>query len=423
MVFFAMDQFSTLIEIIVVILFTIIVSWSIYHTPIMILGLMAFKRRKAFHDCAMDDAYEPSVSIIIPVKNGAKTLDRLMASLLAVDYPKEKMEIIFVEDGSTDGSYEICKSYEEKFPGLVKVLHRDQSRGKPDALSYATGRASGEILVVFDVDSVIDSKAFKLALRWFRDERVAAVQGRTISMNFRSNLLTWLVYLEELWFSLILMGRQRLGLFTPLTGNCMFIRKSYLEKVGGWDCNSLTEDVELSVRLIKHGYVIIYEKEVKCLQEAPSRLKHLMSQRNRWYRGYLETLMKSFRLLRGFDLKFFDSVILLSSPIMAILGQILYPLVIVASMLVPHSPLVNLILRSSLILLISSLLAVMSVVILLFKPGRMRLLTCSLAIYLYWWLLSLIALKSCLDMIMRAPKRWITTPKEGGAWPISPPIG
>ena len=419
MVFFAV---STLMEVIAVILFTATASWGIYHAPIIISGLIAFRRGEPRDDAATDP-YEPSISVIVPVKNGAKTLDRLMRSLLAVDYPKEKMEIILAEDGSTDGSYEICRSYESKLPGLVKVLHRDKSSGKPDALSYATKKASGEILVVLDVDSVIDPRAFRLALRRFRNGRVAAVQGRTLSMNFRSGLLAWLVYLEELWFSLILAGRQKLGLFTPLTGNCMFIRKSCLEEVGGWNCNSLTEDAELSIRLVKHGYAIVYEKGVRCLQEAPMRLRHLANQRNRWYRGYLETLMESFRLLRRFSLRFLDSAILFSSPIIAILGQAIYPLAVIALMLAPHSPILNLVLQLSLTLLVVSLLAVVSAVILLFRPRSARPLIRSLAIHLYWCFLSIIALKSCLDIIVRAPRRWITTPKEGGDWPASQPVG
>jgi len=222
---------------------------------------------------------------------------------------------------------------------------------------------------------------------------------------------------------LILAGRQKLGLFTPLTGNCMFIRKSCLEEVGGWNCNSLTEDAELSIRLVKHGYAIVYEKGVKCLQEAPMRLRHLANQRNRWYRGYLETLMESFRLLRRFSLKFLDSAILFSSPIIAILGQAIYPLAVIALMLAPHSPILNLVLQLSLTLLVVSLLAVVSAVILLFRPRSARPLIHSLAIHLYWCFLSIIALKSCLDIIVRAPRRWITTPKEGGDWPASQPVG
>ena len=104
MVFFAV---STLMEVIAVILFTATASWGIYHAPIIISGLMAFRREEPRDDAA-NDPYEPSISVIVPVKNGAKTLDRLMRSLLAVEYPKEKMEIILAEDGSTDGSYEIC---------------------------------------------------------------------------------------------------------------------------------------------------------------------------------------------------------------------------------------------------------------------------------------------------------------------------
>ena len=410
----------TAMELIVVFLFTIIAAWTIYHAPIAISGLLSYRRGKANpeRDCGKN-SYEPSVSVVIPVKNGASVLDRLMDSILAIDYPKEKMEIIFVEDGSTDGSYDICKKYETKFPGLVKVIHRDESRGKPEALACATERASGEILAIFDVDSIIDPNAFRLALRYFEDPKVAAVQGRTFSVNFRGKLLTWLVYLEEFWFSIVMMGRQKFGLFTPLTGNCMFIRKSYLEEVGGWDRDSLTEDVELSIRLVKHGYVVIYEKDIQCFQEAPTKLKHLALQRNRWYRGYLETLIRNLGLLKRFNRKMFDAVVLLSSPIIALLGQIFYPLVIIAATFICPSLLLQVILQLSLIPLVVSILTFAIMVLLLVKPREFRLLALAPLIYAYWAFLSVIVLKSCLDVVLGAPRVWVTTPKEGGIWSLS----
>ena len=408
----------TVMEIIIMLLFTIIALWSIYHFPIAFFGLLGFWRRRAPRDDD-DIPYTPKVSVIVPVKNGASVLDRLMASLLSSDYPREKMEVILVEDGSTDGSYELCKHYEEKYPEFVRVIHRERSRGKPDALSCGTSLASGEVLAVFDVDSVVNPATFKLALRHFDDPRVAAVQGRTISMNSRDSLLTWLIYLEECWFSVMLLGRHKLNLFTPLTGSCMFIRKSCLEKVGGWDRDSLTEDVELAIRLVKHGYVIIYEKEARCLQEAPTRLKHLALQRNRWYRGYLETLIKSFSLLRRFSLKILDAMILLSSPIFALLSQIFYPLAISSAIMISSSPLLQLILQLSLIPLIASLTAFTIAILLLVKPRDIRLLLLAPTIYAYWCFLSMIALKSCIDILIGAPRRWIATPKEGYIWPLS----
>lgn len=411
-----MNFSSMIIEFVVTLLFTIIALWSIYHFPIAFSGLIGFWRIKASRD---DISYMPRVSVIVPVKNGARVLDRLMASLLSVDYPKERMEVILVEDGSTDESYQLCKQYEERFPKLVRVIHREKSRGKPDALSCGTSLASGEILAIFDVDSVINPSAFKLALRHFDDPRVAAVQGRTISMNSRDSLLTWLVYLEECWFSAILLGRHRLNLFTPLTGSCMFIRKNYLEEVGGWNCDSLTEDVELAVQLVKHDYMVVYEKDARCFQEAPTKLRHLALQRNRWYRGYMETLAKNLHLLRKFSLKVFDAIVLLLSPIIALLSQIFYPLAIFAAIFISNSPILQLILQLSLIPLIISLAAFTIAVLLLVKPKQAGLFLLAPMIYAYWCFLSIIALKSCADILVGGSRQWITTPKEGYVWPLS----
>ncbi|MEM3157046.1 MAG: glycosyltransferase family 2 protein [Nitrososphaerota archaeon] len=399
------------LEAVIIIMFAIISGWTVYNAVLFFVGL--FSRLKKRQVQSSDEVInEPRVSIIVPVKNGEKVLPRLMDSLFKINYPPEKMEIILVEDGSVDGSYKLCLSYAEKHPGLIKVIHRDASRGKPDALAHATRYASGDVLAIFDVDSVINPDAIKRAVKYLKSLDVAAVQGRTTSINANYNLLTGLIFIEEMWYSIVLEGRNVLGLFVPLTGNCMFIKKECLEKAGGWNIDSLVEDIELSMRFLSEGFRILYGYEIETHQEAPSSLKDLYKQRKRWYRGFIETLINSVKILKKIDLRAIDALILLLSPIFLIFTQLFcisLPLIILLGY---NSPLLQIILQFLAVFFAISILTT-AIILLVVMPWGKRSIFFGLLIYFYWWLLGLITLRSIGDILLGARREWVTTTKRG----------
>ncbi|MCR8487435.1 MAG: glycosyltransferase family 2 protein [Crenarchaeota archaeon] len=402
-----------ILEIIVIVMFVMVSGWTLYNATLFFTGLFSRLSGKKWRSQPQDEIFnEPRVSIIIPVKNGEKVLPRLMNSLLKLDYPLEKMEIILIEDGSTDKSYELCLNYAEKYPSLIKVIHRDTSRGKSDALVYATKYASGDVLAIFDVDSVIEPGTLKRAVKYLKGSDVAAIQGRTISINANYNFLTGLVFLEEACYSIMLEGRNILGLFVPLTGNCMFIRREYLERVGGWNSESLVEDVELSVRFLSKGFRVLYNYEIEIYQEAPSSLKDLYKQRKRWYRGFIETFIISAKLLRKIDLKTIDALILLLSPIFLVLTQLFcisLPIIILTGY---NSLLFQVILQFLAILFVISIL-ITAIILLIVTPWGKRSILMGILTYFYWWLLGLITLKSIGDILLKTQREWITTTKRG----------
>lgn len=174
------------------------------------------------------------VSIIVPVKDEEKVVDRLLKALLRLDYPAEKREILIVEDGSTDKTVEICEEYVRQHPGQIRLLHKSLSKGKPSALNYALKHAKGEIVAFFDADNVPERDALKRAVAYFGDPSVAAVQGRLYSLNADENMLTKFVsYEEAVWCEAYLRGKDVLGLFVHLKGSCQFIRRDVkTEKTG-----------------------------------------------------------------------------------------------------------------------------------------------------------------------------------------------
>jgi len=405
-----------LLHLLLIIAFVIVFAWSLYNALVFFTGLFSWFNRKKTdkmsNNCNELSGDElPFVSIIVPVKNGEKVLPRLMNSLLSLDYPKDRIEIILVEDGSRDNSYNICLEYAKRYPSLIKVLHRDESKGKPDALNFALKHASGDILAFFDVDSIVEQDSLKRAVKLLSEPNVAAVQQRTTSLNHNQNILTRLIYIEETCSSIILEGRNALKLFVPLTGSCMFIKREVIEKVGGWSTESLTEDAELSVRLLKEGFIIVYDKVVGACQEAPASLRNFIKQRMRWYRGLIETFAQSLNVIKNLRRKFIDAVAYLASPLMVLLSQSFYCSLAAVVLLGYNSPILQTIFQIS---LISLLLFVASLMSFLLKFVKWRLnesLVASCLTFCYWFFVAFIVLISLLNVLLGTRKEWYTTPK------------
>ena len=110
--------------------------------------------------------------------------------------------------------------------------------------------------------------------------------------------------------------KDALNLFVPLTGSCQFVRRSVLERVGGWDEDSLSEDVEMSAKLTDKGYGIRYAPDIFSWQETPANIPQLIRQRTRWCRGYMETALKYGRLIRRVNKRSIDAEITLMGPYM-----------------------------------------------------------------------------------------------------------
>ena len=382
-----------------------ILFWIVYHMPILIAG---FRGRDGDPESEADCF--PKVSVIVPAKDEEGVIERCLRSLLNVDYPRDRIEIIVV-DGSSDSTTDICRRFQMENPGLVKVVREDNPHGKPSALNLGLKHATGEVIAVFDADSVVEKDSFIKAVGHLQGGAVA-VQGKTKCLNKSRSILARLVHFEqEAWQQLMLNGRERLGLFVPFTGSCLFIKRKLLEELGGWSESCLAEDVELSARLLlEKGVKVKFAPDVVSWQEAPGKLKTLIGQRSRWYRGYMEVSVRYLRLLRRTCLASLDAEILLFGPFYmaaSIIGYLCWLL----NMLYPASN----IFLTVLAVLAGGLTCTSIVLALLYlerplNPGKLALAP---FVYAYWIIQSLIALKSALDLVSGRPKAWRKTEKEG----------
>jgi len=357
----------------------------------------------------------PTVSIIVPVKNEAIVIGRLLEALLSLNYPHQKMEVIIVDGASVDDTLSICVQYARRYPNQVRVLSQSVSNGKPSALNHALKFARGEIVGVFDADNLPEPDILIKLAGYLHSSSVAAVQGRTRSINADQNLITKFVsYEEAIAFNINLQGRDALNLFVPLTGSCYFIRKSVLQKINGWDEESLTEDIEISVRLTLKGYNIRYAPDVVCWQESSGNIVQLIHQRLRWFRGGMETALRYGKLVtkpsrRNVDIEF------------TLAGSYIFPLCFfglmigLCSFLLPvrSEPISQVI--ANITSLLTAILAIIAGIVIVYatslqKKANLRLLP---LIYLYWIMESLIATCALAQIILKMPKKWKKTIKTG----------
>jgi len=402
-----------------VVILSVLYVYTLYNIPILAVGIrhLRWSGKKGKKAASLSRERLPTVSIVVPVRDEERVVGRLLKALLSLDYPPEKREIVIVEDGSMDKTAEICRKYAGQCPDQIKLIHQSTSNGKPSALNYALKHLAGEIVAVFDADSVPEPDVLMRAAEYFEDGSIAAVQGRTCSINADENMLTKFVsYEEAVRYETYLRGKDVLELFVPITGSCYFIRRSVLEEVGGWGDEFLSEDTELSAKLVERRYVVKYVPEVVSWQENPASLGQLFSQRTRWFRGCMEVGLKYGRLVRKLDRWSIDAEVTLAGPYMLALCFMGY-LAALNSVLVPIQldPLFTMMTQAMSLLSIISLGIIGIALVYATKPRKIGNLLWLPFIYAYWSLQTFLASYALIQMIFKRPRKWMKTTKTGVA--------
>ncbi len=381
---------------------SVFLFWTLYHVPLIVTGLRGFLNEGDGNNKAssLPLRHQPRVSIIVPVRNEEKVVERLLKALVNLTYPNK--EIIVVEDCSTDGTGRICRDFAEKYPSIVKYYHRDVSEGKPSAINFAAKRATGEIIAVYDADAVVEPDVLERVLPQFEDPEVVVVQGQEYTVNPKQSLWTRLAALNDFLTHIVQLGRDRLGLFVVCKGNHMYFRRSVLEELGFWDPQALAEDAEISVRLVKRGYRVKYVT-VRAGIEAPPKLKSLVRQRLRWFRGYLQVLGKHKDLLSPSSARMLDAVMTLLTP--AFLALSLPGFVIGLWFIASFTGHVL-----GFALLFIGVLGPNALALALTGPRNFVYIP---LLYLSWVVMASIAAYACLHVLLRRKMGWTKTEKYG----------
>lgn len=234
-----------------------------------------------------------TVSVLIPMHNEEQVLDYVLQSLLECDYDRDRLEIIPINDNSTDRTKELLDEYHKKYE-FIRPLHRDcPDRGKPVGLNDAMKIARGEIIVVFDADYRPAKDMLKQLVIAFEDPEVGAVMGRVIPYNTNKNLLTRLLNLERSGgYQVDQQARYNLRTLPQYGGTVGGFRKDVMLELGGFNPLVLAEDTELTYRLFTRGWKVIYANSAECYEEAPETWAVRGRQIRRWARGHNQVLFR-----------------------------------------------------------------------------------------------------------------------------------
>src|SRR3989344_4843701 len=226
----------------------------------------------------------PFISVQVPTYNDPIAA-RCIQHCMLFDYPREMYEIIIVDDSTNHATQKLLSGFAEKNQGFVRYIHRDNREGfKAGALKNAMDITKGEIIVIFDSDWMPKKDFLQKIIKPFADDKVALVQTRQGIYNKDVNYITrFAAYSLMVYHTIIMPINNRI--------NCVFfcgtagaIRRTMFEEVNGWNLNSLTEDSDLTVKLLLKGYKSIY-LDIETPSEVPQTFEGFIKQQMRWCYG------------------------------------------------------------------------------------------------------------------------------------------
>jgi len=227
----------------------------------------------------------PSITFLVPAYNEEKNIERCLKSILNLNYPKDKLKVIVIDDGSTDNTAKIVRKFKK-----VKLI-RQKNSGKAAAINNGLKHVRTELVACMDADSFPDKNYLLRMIGFIEKKSVAAVTPAMKVLNTDS-IFQKIQWVEYVWAIFL---RKIFSFFdcqyvTPGPGS--IYKKEVLEKIGGFDENNLTEDMEIAFRIVDHGYKIENSINAYVYTNAPENFKGLFNQRLRWYRGYIQNAAK-----------------------------------------------------------------------------------------------------------------------------------
>ena len=238
----------------------------------------------------------PFVTIQLPIFNELYVVERLIDNIAKFDYPKDRYEIHILDD-STDETVQIAlakvKEYKSKGFNIEHITRSNREGYKAGALKEGTKHANGEFLAIFDADFLPNSDFLRKTIPHFKDEKVGVVQTRWEHINEDYSLITRLQAFQlNVHFTVEQMGRYNADYLLQFNGTAGVWRKECIADAGGWEADTLTEDLDLSYRAQFKGWKITFLENITSPAELPAEMNGLKSQQHRWMKGGAETAVK-----------------------------------------------------------------------------------------------------------------------------------
>jgi len=296
--FLALTQFSLVQQILLIMTTGITVMVGTYAVNWCILAVISIGKKVKPPSAPVVHEW-PTVSIHLPIYNERSVVSRLLNSCVQLDYPREKLEILVIDD-SNDDTTEIVRAYSARFPDLVKIIRRHSREGfKAGALQEALSRSQGDFIAIFDADYVPPRDFLRRMIPYlYVSNEIAFVQARVGHLNSHSTWVTKAVSLAIDGFFLVEQrARFAANLLPHFLGTSGVFRREAIEAVGGWSADTLVEDLDLSIRLQLAGWKHLYVPDVVCSGEVPPTISVFVRQQMRWAKGFSECFRKYWRTI------------------------------------------------------------------------------------------------------------------------------
>ncbi len=283
-------------------LYAIIAIWGLMliNVVLSIGGFIYYIRVNRTDGHVKLDEY-PMVSIMVPAHNESIVIRKTVQALLKLDYPKDKYEIIVINDNSSDDSSEVLKKIQFNNPDRkLIVINTDNvsgGKGKSNALNIGFSVSTGSVIAIYDADNTPEPNALTLLVEnLMSDDKLGAVIGKFRTRNRNASLITRFVNIETLAYQCMNQaGRWFFFNLCTIPGTNFVVRRSIIERIGGWDTKALSEDTEISFRIYRMGYKIKLMPLAVTWEQEPQLLRIWLKQRTRWAKGNIYVLKENFK--------------------------------------------------------------------------------------------------------------------------------
>lgn len=300
-------------EIVLFIVYGTALLFILCYSMIQIQLVIKYKKYKRLQKSRLEEGVSslelPFVTVQLPLYNEQYVAARLIDSIAQLDYPIDRLEIQVLDD-STDETLEIIKQkvieWKSKGIDIVQICRTDRSGYKAGALAEGLKIAKGEFIAIFDADFLPNPDFLKKTLNQFTHENVGMVQTRWEHINQDYSMLTKLqAFGLDAHFTVEQGGRNAGGHFINFNGTAGVWRKKTIEDAGGWQSDTLTEDLDLSYRAQLKGWDFKFLEEIGAPAELPAEMNALKTQQFRWNKGAAECTRKNLgKVLKAKNLGF-----------------------------------------------------------------------------------------------------------------------